>query len=62
VPITNLLMESRLKPFRVTARTATSCIHYSAIATSSANAAIDAAELFGDEPCSVTVTPLQATR
>jgi hypothetical protein len=43
-------------PFRITARTPTHCIRYSALAPSSSQAALDAAELFGDTPCGITVT------
>lgn len=42
--------------FTITARTATTSITYSALAASSADAALDAAELFGDTPCGITVT------
>jgi hypothetical protein len=44
-----------MKPFLVTARTATQCIRYRALAASSSQAAADASDLFGDEPCGVTV-------
>jgi hypothetical protein len=55
-------MVYKLTAFHITARTGTSRVEYSAIATSSIDAALDAADLFGDEPCSVTVTPLRVTR
>lgn len=45
--------------FQVTAHTGSQRLHYSVIAASSVDAALDAAALFGDEPCSVTVKPLK---
>jgi hypothetical protein len=45
-----------MKPFTITARTAAHCIRYSALAMSSIDAAIAAADLFGDTPCGITVT------
>jgi hypothetical protein len=43
--------------FTITARTATGQrITYSALAACSADAARDAADLFGDTPCGITVT------
>lgn len=51
------LMES----FQITAHNGKRYLRYAALATSSVDAALAAADLFGDEPCSVTVTPLQAT-
>jgi hypothetical protein len=55
-------MAHLLKAFHITAHTGTCRVEYSAIATSSADAALDAADLFGDVPCSVTVKPLQVFR
>jgi hypothetical protein len=51
-----------MKPFHITARTATHCIRYGAIARSSIQAALDAAELFGDTPCGITVTATRPCR
>lgn len=51
-----------MHPFSVIARTANHCVQYSAIAVSSVDAALVAVDLFDDEPCSVTVTPLQVAR
>jgi len=51
-----------MKKFQITARTAASCIHYSALAFSSFDAALAAADLFGDEPCSISVKPLKVSR
>jgi hypothetical protein len=48
--------------FRITARTAAHCISYSALASSSSQAALDAAALFGDTPYGITVTPLQVSK
>lgn len=45
-----------MKPFQITVRTGTACRQYTAIADSSADAAIAAAELAGDTPCGITVT------
>lgn len=47
-----------MKPFLVTARTATSCEQFTHFAESSARAAEDVAGRF-DEPCGITVTCLE---
>lgn len=44
-----------MRPFLITARTATVCVTFSALARSSSEAAILTAELMGDEPCGITV-------
>lgn len=44
-----------MHPFLITARTATGCITFGAIAPSSAEAGILAVELLGDQPCGITV-------
>jgi len=44
-----------MKPFLITARTATVCLTFSALAASSIEAAILTAELLGDQPCGITV-------
>lgn len=49
-----------MKTFQITVRTATRCTTYSALAASSSQAAIDAADLFGDAPCGITVTSHEA--
>lgn len=45
-----------VKPFQITVRTDTACMRYTALAVSSPDAAVHAAELFGDIPCGITVT------
>lgn len=50
-----------MESFQITAHNGKRYLRYAALATSSVDAALAAADLFGDEPCSVTVTPLQAT-
>lgn len=45
-----------MKSFQITVRTATSCTTYSALAATSCDALMDAADLFGDAPCGITVT------
>jgi hypothetical protein len=47
-----------MKTFHITVRSATGCIRYSALARSSSQAALDAAELFGDAPCGISVKAL----
>lgn len=44
-----------MKPFLITARTATVCVTFSALARTSSEAAILTAELLGDQPCGITV-------
>jgi hypothetical protein len=44
-----------MKPFLITARTATACMTFSTLAHSSSDAAVMAAELLGDQPCGITV-------
>lgn len=48
--------------FQVTAYTSSERVQYSAIAESSVDAALDAADLFGGEPCHIFVKPLKVTR
>lgn len=48
-----------MKPFQITIRTNSQCIRYHALAASSGTAASAAAELFGDEPCGITVLCLE---
>lgn len=45
-----------MRPFLITARTATICITFSTLARSSGEAAMLTAELLGDQPCGITVT------
>lgn len=45
-----------MRPFLITARTATASLTFSTLARSSADAVILAVELLGDQPCSITVT------
>jgi hypothetical protein len=51
-----------MKAFQITAHNGARFVRYSAIAACSVDAAIDAADLFGEEPCSITVTPLQVAK
>jgi hypothetical protein len=44
-----------MKPFLITARTATACITFSALAVSSIGAALLTAELLGDQAFGITV-------
>lgn len=44
-----------MKIFFITTRTITHYTRYTASAVSSSQAAIDAAEMFGDTPCGITV-------
>jgi hypothetical protein len=44
-----------MKPYLITARTATVCLTFSALARSSSEAAELTAELLGDQPCGITV-------
>jgi hypothetical protein len=44
-----------MKPFLITARTATARITFSTLARSSSEAAMLTAELLGDQPCGITV-------
>jgi hypothetical protein len=44
-----------MKPFVITARTATMSLTFSALARSSGEAAELTAELLGDQPCGITV-------
>lgn len=46
-------------PFLIKACTANGSVTFSAIARSSAEAAMLSTELLGDQPCGITVTPLQ---
>jgi hypothetical protein len=47
----------KTQPFLVTVRTADQCTRYTdELSTSSAEAALKAAQLCGDTPCGVTVT------
>jgi hypothetical protein len=48
--------------FQVTAYTCSQRMQYSAIAESSVEAALDAVDLFGDEPCSIFVKPLKVAQ
>jgi hypothetical protein len=50
-----------MRPFLITARTATLCITFSALARSSGDAAMLTAELLGDQPCGITVTCAEAS-
>jgi hypothetical protein len=43
------------RPFLITARTATVCITFSALALSSIEAALLTADVLGDQPYSITV-------
>jgi hypothetical protein len=51
-----------MKSFQITAHNGKWRFHYTALASSSFEAAANAAGLFGDEPCGITVKPLQVTR
>ena len=44
-----------MKPFLITARTATVCLTFSALAHSSGEAAELTVALLGDQPCGITV-------
>ena len=44
-----------MKPFLITARTASVCITFSTMAYTSGQAAELTAELLGDQPCGITV-------
>lgn len=44
-----------MRPFLITARTATVCLTFSALARTSAEAAELTAALLGDQPCGITV-------
>lgn len=44
-----------MKPYLITARTATVCLTFSALARTSAEAAELTAQLLGDQPCGITV-------
>jgi hypothetical protein len=44
-----------VKPFLITARTATACLTFTTLAHSSSDAVILTAELLGDQPCSISV-------
>jgi hypothetical protein len=48
-----------MQPFLITARTDATCLTFSALARSSAEAAMLSAELLGGQPCGITVTPLK---
>ena len=48
-------LETCVKPFLITARTATACLTFTTLAESSSDAVILTAELLGDQPCSITV-------
>lgn len=48
-----------MHPFLIRAQTATGCLTFSALAHCSAEAAMLSVELLGDQPCGITVTPLQ---
>lgn len=44
-----------MRPYLITARTATICLTFSTLARSSAEAAMLTVALLGDQPCGVTV-------
>ena len=44
-----------MRPFIITARTPTCCVTFSALAHSSADAALLTVQLLGDQPCGITV-------
>jgi hypothetical protein len=44
-----------MRPYLITARTATTCLTFSALARSSSEAAMLTAQLLGDQPCGITV-------
>lgn len=48
-------LETRMKPFLITVRTATVCITFSALAVSSTAAAVMTAEVLGDQAYGITV-------
>jgi hypothetical protein len=46
-----------MKPYLITVRTASACITYTALASSSAQAALDAVDTCAPAPCGITVHP-----
>jgi hypothetical protein len=48
-----------MRTFLITARIPGNCMTFTALARSSAEAAMLSADLLGDQPCGITVTPLE---